>query len=371
MTEPAFSLGIEEEYLLVDRDTLALAQVPTAMFDACRDILGDTVSPEFLDCQIEVGTPVCRDIGEARDHLKRMRATIAQEAARHNLAPLSAGCHPSADWADQNHTRKDRYDTLQQELKSVADRMIICGMHIHVGLDDDALRADLINQMAYFLPHLLALSTASPFWKGRDSGLASYRIAIFDNMPRTGLPPQIESWGGYRRSVDALVDLGIIDDASKIWWDLRPSNAFPTLETRICDAQPRLEHALSLAALNQGLLRMLWRLKRSNQRWRDYDGFLLSENRWRAQRYGVTGGLIDFGRGEIVPMPMLLEEMIALIAEDAAVLGCLAEVKAARDLLQNGTSAERQRAVFDGADRPEDGLKKVVQHLIAEFQQDL
>lgn len=372
---PAFSLGIEEEYLLVDRDSLALAASPPGLLEACQAEHGQKVSPEYLQCQIEIGTGVCATIAEAREDLRRLRATVAREAARHNLAPVAVACHPFSNWKDQHHTPRDRYDRLREDLGGVARRLLICGMHVHVGLDDDALRADLLGQMSYFLPHLLALSASSPYWQGEDTGLASYRLTIFDNLPRTGLPPRIETWDEYARSVEALVALGVIEDSSKIWWDLRPSARFPTLESRICDVQPRLSHALSLAALTQSIARMLWRLRRSNQRWRRYDNFLLSENRWRAQRYGVGGGLIDFGRGEIVPVPALLEELIALIAEDAEALGCLAEAEAARDILQGGTSADRQRAAAaaagqEGADH--DGrMRAVVAHLIEEFHADL
>ncbi|SNR85944.1 carboxylate-amine ligase [Puniceibacterium sediminis] len=260
-------------------------------------------------------------------------------------------------------------------LGGVVRRMLICGMHVHVGIDDNTLRADLMRQMSYFLPHLLALSTSSPFWQGEDTGMASYRISVFDNLPRTGLPPQFESWEDYHRSVAALTDLGLIEDSSKIWWDLRPSHQFPTLETRIMDVQPRLEHTLSLAALNQCLLRMLWRLRVRNQRWRIYDRFLIGENRWRAQRYGVTEGLIDFGRGEIVPWPELVEELVTLVEEDADVLGCQDEVQRMRDIVRGGTSAARQRAVHEAAQAGgagnEERMRAVVAHLIEEFHTDL
>ena len=248
-------------------------------------------------------------------------------------------------------------------------------MHVHVGLGDDALRVDLMPQMSYFLPHLLALSGSSPYWQGRDTGLASYRLTVFDNLPRTGLPPELTSWAEYRRTVDALVDIGIIEDSSKIWWDLRPSHSFPTLESRICDVCPRLDHTLSIAAATQALMRMLWRLKTRNLRWRSYDRFLIAENRWRAQRYGMEEGLIDFGRGEIVPFDRLMDELIELIGEDAGVLQSVEAVERLREIPAEGCSASRQRAVFDaavaaGASR-EEGLRAVVGHLIDEFHADL
>ena len=375
MTEPAFSMGIEEEYLLVDLESYALAEAPEGLMKACVAKLENQVSPEFLQCQIEIGTKVCADIGAAREDLKRLRNTVAEEAARFNLAPIAASCHPLADWKNQHHTDKDRYNSLQRDLGGVARRMLICGCHVHVGLDDDSLRADLMRQMAYFLPHLLALSTSSPFWQGQDTQMASYRISVFDNLPRTGLPPQFHNWQDFQRSVDVLVRLGVIEDSSKIWWDLRPSARFPTLETRIMDVSPRMEDTLALAALNQSLLRMLWRLRVKNQRWRIYEGFLIAENRWRAQRYGVTEGLIDFGRGEIVPFNELIDELLVLVEEDAGTLKCQQEVDHLRRIVANGTSATRQRKVLAAAKAEgqshEDQMRAVVAHLVEEFHADL
>ena len=372
MTEPDFTIGVEEEYLLVDVETRALATVPDAMMAACQAALGDQVSPEFLQCQIEVGTGICHTAQEAFDDLAHLRRTIRDCAAEHGLAPIAASCHPSADWKHQSHTDKDRYNQLKADLGGVGRRMLICGMHVHVGLNDDSLRADLMGQLSYFLPHLLALSASSPFWQGEDTGLASYRISVFDNLPRTGLPPQLDGWGAYERSVAALVDLGVIEDSSKIWWDLRPSAAFPTLETRICDVAPRLSHTVGLAAMVQCLTRMLWRLKQRNQRWRRYDTFLIQENRWRAQRYGTSKGLIDFGRGAIVPFEELFDEILELVEEDAGILQCAQDLDGLRDLITAGTSSDRQRAVFNNTDGTSATKSNaVVDHLIAEFSADL
>ncbi len=372
MTEPEFTIGVEEEYLLVDLQTRGLATVPAEMMADCEAALGSKVSPEFLQCQIEVGTGVCKTAKDAYDDLRHLRRTIRDSAAKHGLAPIAASCHPSADWKDQQNTDKDRYNQLRSDLGGVVRRMLICGMHVHVGLGSDSLRADLMGQLSYFLPHLLALSTSSPFWQGDDTGLASYRLSVFDNLPRTGLPPNLDSWDEYERSVQALVDLGVIEDASKIWWDLRPSSRFPTLETRICDVSPRLSHAIGLAALVQCLTRMLWRLRVRNQRWRRYDGFLLQENRWRAQRYGVNEGLIDFGRGEIVPYAELFEEIIELIEEDAGILQCTREIDTLREILTTGTSSDRQRAAAEAAGTDhQTRMFAVVDHLIEEFSADL
>ena len=373
-SEPEFTIGIEEEYLLVDRDSLDLAEAPEALMLACQSELEDQVAPEFLKCQIEIGTKVCATVGEAREDLRRLRSCVAKHAAKYNLAPIAASCHPFSDWRDQAHTRKDRYDSLQYDLQGVVERMLICGMHVHVGIDDPDRRVDLMGQLTYFLPHLLALSCSSPFWQGRDTGLHSYRLTVVDNLPRTGLPPLMSSYSEFERSVNVLTDLGVIEDSSKIWWDLRPSSKFPTLETRICDVQPALEDTLPLAALTQALTRMMYRLAKSNQRWRIYDRFLIDENRWRAQRYGTSKGLIDLGKREIVSLPDLMEEMLDLVGEDMDACGSRAEVERAREMAKD-TSAARQRAIFDracGAGRPrEEALRAVVQHLIEAFHRDL
>jgi glutamate---cysteine ligase / carboxylate-amine ligase len=368
--QSSFTIGIEEEYLLVDRDSLALADAPKALMEECRAALEDQVSPEFLQCQIEVGTRVCDNVGEARDDLRHLRATVAQLAANHNLAPIAVSCHPFSDWKAQEPTQKARYKRLEQELEGVARRMLICGMHVHVGIEDKDLRIDLMPQLSYFLPHLLALSASSPYWQGEDTGLASYRLAVFDNMPRTGLPPHLSSWAEYERTTGTLIDLEIIPDTSKIWWDLRPSHQYPTLESRICDVQPRLNHTLGLAGLTQSLCRMLLRLRDRNLRWREYDRFLISENRWRAQRYGVEEGLIDFGEAKLRTFDALFEELVSFIAEDAEALGCLDEICSLRDIVTNGTSATRQRRIFEAAG-PDEGGPAVVRHLIAEFHADL
>ncbi len=374
-TAPALSLGIEEEYLLVNTETLELANAPTALIEECSGAMQGQVSPEFLQCQIEIGTKVCADTSAARDDLKRLRATVARCAARHGLAPIAASCHPFADWKQQEHTDKSRYNELEQALAGVARRLLICGMHVHVGIESPALRIDLINQLSYFLPHLLAMSASSPFWMGQDTGLASYRLTVFDNLPRTGLPPQLNSWAEFERMTGALVDLGIIEDSSKIWWDLRPSSRFPTLETRICDVPTRLEHTLTIAALAQCFTRMLWRLAAKNQRWRIYDSMLIGENRWRAQRYGLNEGMIDFGQREIVPFSMLADEMVDLLGEDADALGCRQEVENVRALVAGGNSADHQREVRNerlaAGDSPEEAMRAVVRHLIDAFHDGL
>ena len=371
MTEPEFTLGIEEEYFLVDRATRDIVgDPPAAMLAELEVLLGAQVSPEFLRSQIEIGTRVCATPDEARAELRRLRGTIAAVAARYGLAPIASATHPFARWEAQRTTERVRYRSLESDLQAVGRRLAICGVHVHIGIPDDELRIDLLNQASYFLPHLLALSTSSPFWQGDDTGLKSYRLAVFDEMPRTGTPERFASWGEYRRHVDILVSAGLIEDATKLWWDLRPSDRFPTLEMRITDCCTTLEDTLSIAALFRCLLRMLWRLKRDNQRWRLYARMLIDENRWRAQRYGFDQGLVDFGKGAIVPYAELLEEILALIDPDARHFGCLAEVQYAREILSRGTSAHRQLAVFEQAlsagEQRAGALAAVVDWLIAE-----
>ena len=371
MAEPEFTLGIEEEYFLVDRGTRdVVGDPPQAMLAECEALLAGQVSPEFLRSQIEIGTRVCTSLAEARADLCRLRRTVAEVAAHHGMAPIAVATHPFARWDAQKTTERRRYADLEDDLQGVGRRLAICGLHVHIGLPDDEMRIDLMNQASYFLPHLLALSTSSPFWRGENTGLKSYRLAVFDELPRTGMPERFDSWGEYRRHVDILTRAGLIEDATKLWWDLRPSERFPTLEMRITDSCTTLDDALSIAALFRCLLRMLWRLKRENQRWRIYARMLIDENRWRAQRYGIDRGLVDFGRGAIVPYAELLEEILSLIEPDACHFGCLAEVVHARKIIARGTSAHRQLTVFEkaisaNANRAE-ALAAVVDWLIEE-----
>ncbi len=369
--EPPFTVGIEEEYLLVDRETRDLVRdPPPELMQQAEERLSGQVSPEFMRSQIEIGTKVCTSLSEARAELERLRSSVAAVADRHGLAPIAASTHPFADWTRQLHTDKERYNILAGEMQGVVRRLLICGMHVHVGIDDDDTRIDLMNQAAYFLPHLLALSTSSPFWGGIDTGLKSYRLSVFNSMPRTGLPSEFSSWGEYMRHVDVLVGAGLIEDASKIWWDLRPSARYQTLEMRICDLPTRIDDSLTIAAYFLCTLRMLWRKRVDNQKWRSYAPMLISENRWRAQRYGHSEGLMDFGRGELVPFDELIEEWIELVMEDAEHLGCVAEIENAREIMARGTSADQQRAVYEkqlaaGASE-QDALKAVVDMLVEE-----
>lgn len=371
LATPPFTIGIEEEYLLVDRRTRDIVpDPPPEMLATCETAAEGQVHPEFLRCQIEVGTRVCDTVAEARADLSRLRATVMRVADEHGLALIAASTHPFAVWLPQKHTNRDRYNMLARDIGAPARRLMICGLHVHVGIADDDLRIDLMNQARYFLPHLLALSTSSPFWQGQDTGLKSYRLAVWNELPRTGMPESYLSFGEFRQQLDALVEAGVIEDGTKLWWDIRPSMRFPTLEMRISDICTRLDDTMTVAAMYLCLLRMLWRLRRQNITWRRYKSLLMEENRWRAQRYGFDEGLIDFGRRAIVPYAELLDELLALIREDAEALGCVPEIMNARDIVRRGTSAHRQievhrRALAAGASERE-ALQAVVDWLIAE-----
>ena len=369
--EPSFTIGIEEEYLLVDLETRDLVAEPSeALIERGVAETDGLMTREFLQSQLEVGTSKCSSVRQAAAEIRELRTTLARVAGEHGCAIIAASTHPFADWAHQQFTPRDRYNKLARDHQVVARRMLICGMHVHVGLDDDELRIDLMEQATYFLPHILAISTSSPFWQGHPTGLRSYRLSVFDGMPRTGLPEAFDSWAEYERHVGVLVKSGQIEDATKIWWDLRPSTRFPTLEMRIADVCTTAAHGATVAAVYQSVMAMLTELKRDNQRWRTYSNMLIQENRWRAQRYGIDEGLIDFGLGKVVPCEELLEELIALLAPAARRLDCLDELHGVRTIMHDGTSAHRQVEVYeaalhDGADELEAG-RAVVDFLIEE-----
>ena len=374
--EPSFTIGVEEEYLLVDKETRALVVDPpkTLMFEA-EEKCGTQVTSELLRSQIEVGTKVCKNVQEVRQDLSRLRSNIIEVADRHGLAPIAASTHPFSKWTEQKPTEKERYSDLTHEMQGAARRLVICGMHVHVGIDDDELRIDLMNQASYFLPHLLALSCSSPFWAGRDTGLKSYRLTIFDALPRTGLPERFASWAEYQRHINILIDSGLIRDSTRIWWDLRPSDHFPTLETRIMDMCTRLDDTIALTSLLVCIMRMLYRLRTRNQRWRIYTPMLIRENRWRAMRYSFDEGMLDLAKGAVVPFEELIDEMLAHVSEDAEALGCEKELADVRQILSRGTSAHRQLKDYglemaNGAS-VEDSLKAVVDTLITDTAEGL
>ncbi len=369
--EPTFTIGVEEEYFVVDPETRDLVPgLPDALLKALENPPVGMTAPEFMRSQIEIGTPVSKDVTELAEHLAVMRRFVSDTVSEHGMAIIAASTHPFAVWGDQSFTDKERYRMLNEALQGVVRRLLICGMHVHCEIGDEDLRIDLMNQVSYFLPHILAISGSSPFWHGDDTGLKSYRPAVFRALPRTGIPDEFNDWSEYTRHVDVLVDTGVIEDSTKLWWDIRPSARYPTIEMRSADACTRYLDAVTIAGIYQALLAMLYERRMQNQRWRVYSRMLIAENNWRAQRYGVDESLIDFGRGELVPMRQLAEELVDLVGEHARSLGSYDIVARAVDITHEGTSADRQRAVYeqalaDGADN-EEALRSVVDHLIVE-----
>jgi carboxylate-amine ligase len=367
--EPPFTVGIEEEYLLVDRETGEVCVDPPAqLLRECTERGGGQISPEFLRSQIEVGTRVCRTMDEVRTDLARLRGIVVEVAGGYGLAPMAASTHPFSRAIAQQTS--DHFAAMAQEMQAAARRLMICGMHVHVGIDDDDLRIDLQNQLSYFLPHLLALSCSSPFWEGERTGLMSFRLTVYNSLPRTGLPERFDSYLEFRRHLDTLIRNGLIEDTTKIWWDLRPSSRYPTLETRIMDCCTSLDDSICIAALNVSLTRMLYRLRLANQSWRRYPNVLIAENRWRAMRYSFDEKFLDLAKGELVGFPTLLDELIDLVREDAEALSCSREVAHARKILMRGTSAHRQLFVYDDARQrgasDREALKAVVAFLVNE-----
>ncbi|MDH4116822.1 MAG: carboxylate-amine ligase [Acidimicrobiia bacterium] len=371
MTPPSFTIGIEEEYLLVDRQTRNLVADPHPdLWEDAHRRLGSAVMPELLKAQIEIATRPHSDTSALRDDLKAMRSEVSNAASKFDAAIIASSTHPFALWWEQQHTDKDRYLLLAQDLAVVGQRLVICGMHVHVAIEDPDLRIDLMNQVTYFLPHLLALSTSSPFWGSRNTGLKSYRMNVFRTLPRTGFPEHFESWAEYQRHVDVLVNAGLIEDSSKLWWDVRPSARYPTLEMRVCDICTRWEDAIAIASLYRCLLHMLYRLRRDNQRWRTYANMLVSENLWRAQRYGVEASLMDFGESTLVPFADLADEMAFLVQPDAEILGCVDEIDHIRTIARDGTSARRQVETYTAALASGAGESEALQAVVDELIRD-
>ena len=347
MKNKFFSIGLEEEYLIVNKyDGELIIDPPKNLMRDCKKKLKQQVKPEFLKSQIEVRTKVCSTIKDLKKNLIFLRKNISEILNQYDLAPIAVSIHPFSRWEQQKHTEKRRYSALAEDFQIVGRRLVISGMHIHVGIPDNEMRIDLMNQVAYFLPHLLALSTSSPFWKGELTGLKSYRVSIFDELPRTGLPEQFDSYNEYRRHLKILLNSGLLEDPSKIWWDLRPNVKFPTLEMRICDTCTSLKDSISIAALYLCIIHMVHRLRRENQKWRVYSKMLINENRWRAQRYGMEKGLVDFGKSKLVPYKHLIDELIELVKEDASELGCIQEVQNIKNIYKAGTSADKQIKIF-------------------------
>lgn len=371
MDMPILSLGIEEEYFLVNLESRDLADDPPEEFMAkCIEKLHSQVSPEFMRSQIEVGTRPHSNVADALCELTEMRATIADIARQFDLAPIAASTHPFANYRQQIPTNRQRYEDLAVDLGTPVRRLQICGCHVHAGIEDPDLCVDLMNQVSYFLPHILALSTSSPFWEGEDTRLQSYRLCVFDALPRTGLPDMFNSSAEYDRLIAQMVNAGCIEDATKIWWDIRPSHRYPTLEMRVADVCTNVADCAALAATYQALLSMLCRLRMENKRWRIYPRLLIQENRWRAMRYGANGELIDLGKGRGINMAELVDELIELVDEDAERLGTTKHLEHLRTIVARGTSADKQRNIYnktiETGGSKQSAFNAVVDHLVEE-----
>ena len=365
MKEPSLTLGIEEEYQIIDPETRELRSYITEMLLEDSMLLGE-VKPELHQSMVEVGTRVCRTPAEARAEVVRLRRLVMDLTARKGLVIAAAGTHPFSKWWDQQITPLERYAGVKEDLQDLAQRLLIFGTHVHIGIEDREFLIDAMNACRYFLPHVLALSTSSPFWFGRHTGLKSYRSVVFRNFPRTGIPRAMSSWSEFESMVNGLVATRSIPDASKIWWDVRPSWNYPTLEFRICDICTRVDEAVCIAAIFQAIVFKLWKLRRDNMSYRQYPIDCLDENKWRAIRYGLDGRLIDWGAGVEAPTRDLIRELLDWFLGDVLdELGTRSEVEYAYRILEEGTSADRQLAVF----RETGDLKDVVDLLVRETRE--
>ena len=368
MMKPSLTLGIEEEYQTIDPETRDLrSHVESEILSKSKTLLKEAVKAEMHQSVVEIGTGICANIKDASRQLKEMRSQICLLARQNGLHLAAAGTHPFADWRKQDIYPDERYHTIVQDLKMVARANLIFGLHVHVGVEDRELAIHLMNAARYFLPHILALSTNSPFWLGMDTGLKSYRCKVFDKFPRTNIPDYFPSWGEYESFVSLLVKTNCIDNAKKIWWDIRPHPNFPTLEFRICDVPMRADETIAIAALIQATVAKLAKLHLANQGFRLYRRILVMENKWRALRYGLDGKLIDFGKQTEVPVRDLIYEYLAFVDDVVDELGSREEINYIHRILEQGTGADRQLRIFH-----ETGdLTKVVDYIVGETEAGL
>ena len=363
ITRPALTVGIEEEYQLIDPTTGELKGVITELLKDDRMILKQVeIMPELHQSMVEIGTTPCESVQKARSELFELRATVGKMAAKQDASIAAAGTHPISSWRNQAITPFERYQGIVQDMQDAARQILIFGMHIHIGIEDREFAIDAMNTLKYFTPHILALSSSSPFWEGRLTGLKSYRSAIFKFLPRTGISPYFVSYADYERFVNVLVRSGSIEDASKIYWDLRPHHSYPTLELRICDLCTNLDDAICCAALYQALVLKHYKMRRDNIQFRQYPNALIEENKWHAVRYGIDGKLLDLGREEERPARELIQELIEFVDDVVDDLGTRKEVDHALTILERGSSADRQCALFEKTG----DLKAVVDWLIEE-----
>jgi carboxylate-amine ligase len=366
--KPSFTLGIEEEFQTIDPETRDLrSHISGELMEQGRLVLKERVKPELHQSVIEVGTSICRNIAEAEREVKLIRANIIQLAHKNGLKLAAAATHPFADWRSQGIYPDERYDTLVEDMQMVARSNLIFGLHVHVGCEDPETAIHLVNAARYFLPHILALSTNSPFWLGMETGLKSYRCKVFDKFPRTNIPDYFPSYGEYQSFVNLLISTGCIDNAKRIWWDIRLHPNFPTIEFRICDLPMRADETIALAALIQATIAKLYKLHAQNQGFRLYRRALIMENKWRAVRYGLDGKIIDFGKRIEVPVRDLIEEYLGLIDDVVDELGSRKQIEYIRTILKEGTGADRQLRVW----RETGDLKKVVDYIISETEAEV
>ena len=357
-----FTIGVEEEFQIIDPTTCELRSHVSQLVAATSAHLGEQVKREMHQSIVEIGTKICENVDELRVDMHRTRGELVRSAESVGLYVAASGTHPFSNWIDQVISPGERYKNIVEELQQLARSLLIFGMHVHVAVPDRTTMIDLMNMARYFLPHLLALSTSSPFWMGRNTGLKSFRTTVFRRFPRTGIPDHFNSWSEYEDYVGLLIKLRCIDDAKKIWWDVRPHPIFGTLEFRICDVTPRIEDAIAIAALSQAIIVKLYRLYTRNMGFRMYPRALIEENKWRAARWGVEGNLIDFGKQSEVPMRQLGEELLDFVDDVLDDLGNRDSLAPIERILREGTSAERQLRTYS-----ETGdLKAVVRQLVAE-----
>jgi carboxylate-amine ligase len=362
MKDPTLTIGIEEEYQIIDPETRELRSYITEILNEDSMVLGE-VKPELHQSMVEVGTKVCRTPAEVREELVRLRKLVMGLAAKQGLVVAAAGSHPFSSWMQQKITPLDRYIGVKEDLQDLAQRLLIFGTHVHIGIEDKEFLIDAMNVSRYFLPHVLALSTSSPFWMGRMTGLKSYRSIVFRDFPRTGIPRTLASWAEFEGLVNTMVSTNCIPNASKLWWDVRPSWSYPTLEFRVCDVCTRVDEAVCIGAIFQAIIAKLWKLRRDNLTFRLYPQALIDENKWRAIRYGLDGKLIDFGKGQELPARALIKELLEWFVDDVLDdLGSRKEVEYAFRILGEGTSADRQIAAFQKTG----DLKAVVDQLVRE-----
>ena len=363
MDAPSLTIGIEEEYQIIDPETRELRSYITQLLEAGHMVLSEHMKAELHQSIVEIGTKVCRTSSELRAELTRLRREVIALAGRGDLRIAAAGTHPFSSWLTQEITPMERYAGVKEDMQSLADQLLIFGTHVHIGIEDREFVIDAMNVARYMLPHVLCLSTSSPFWMGRETGLKSYRSIVFRNFPRTGIPRVFQSWADYAHHVDTLVRARSIPDGTKIWWDARPNWNYPTLEFRICDVCTTIDEAICVAAILQAVVAKAWKLRRENMTFRVYPAELIEENKWRAVRYGLDGKLIDFGKQQELPARDLIRELLEwFIADVVDELGSRADVEHAYTILERGTSADRQLATF----RETGDLRAVVDQLVRE-----